>query len=52
VSVFTGCPAFAGHDVGGSFSQQILVFAGEYEFAVLIVDGRRHHDNAGGALRD
>ena len=33
-------------------AQQVFVFAGEYEFARLIVDGRRHHHNAGGALRD
>src|SRR4029079_16997622 len=33
------------------FAQQVFVFAGEYELARLIVDGRRHHHNAGRALR-
>src|SRR5436190_21991998 len=34
------------------FAQQVFVFAGEHQLAVLIVDGGSHHHNAGRALRD
>src|SRR5437660_8223928 len=34
------------------FPQQILVLAGKHQFAVLVMDGCRHHHNAGRALRD
>src|SRR5436309_2743192 len=34
------------------FPQQILVLAAEHQFAVLVMDGRGHHHNAGRALRD
>src|ERR1041384_755393 len=34
------------------FPQQIFVFAGEHQLAVLVMDGRGHHHNAGRALRD
>src|SRR3954447_21038042 len=37
---------------GRLFAQQVFVFAGEHQLRVLIVDGRRHHHNAGRALRD
>src|SRR3954469_6115809 len=37
---------------GGLLAQQVFVFAGEHQLARLIVDGRRHHHNAGRALRD
>src|SRR5437763_8985005 len=34
------------------FPQQILVLAAEHQFAVLVMDGRGHHHNAGRALRE
>src|ERR1044072_5554271 len=42
-------PPFRDHAL---FSQQVLVLAGEHEVAVLVMDGRSHHHNAGRALRD
>src|SRR5204863_3660097 len=36
----------------GLFPQQILVLAAEHQFAILVMDGRSHHHNAGRALRD
>src|SRR4051794_19449746 len=37
---------------GRLFAQQVLVLAGQHQLAVLVMDGRRHHHNAGRALRD
>src|SRR6185436_8550633 len=42
-------PTFRDHAL---FSQQVLVLAGEHEVAVLVMDGRGHHHNAGRALRN